>query len=118
MPAIRKFLRIEKILFLANVIALSNLENTYNYTARTKFNRDSPKINLKIYLLLHFMCNHPETFRICSRDHLETLALVALFDFENLGSGKITKKPGSIFSKSNNFGFEALIKKNNPSKSF
>ena len=54
------------ILFLANVIAFSNLENTYDYTARTNFNRDSPKINLKIYLLLHFLSTHPETFRICS----------------------------------------------------
>ena len=35
-----------------------------------------------------------------------------LFDFENLGSGKITKKPGSRFSNlSNNFDLEALIKK-------
>ena len=42
MPAIRKFLRIEKILFLANVITFSNLENTYDYTAR-----DSPKITKK-----------------------------------------------------------------------
>ena len=72
MPAIRKFLQIEKILFLANVIAFSNLENTYDYTARTNFNRDSPKINLQIYLLLQFLSNHPETFRICSKDHLET----------------------------------------------
>ena len=34
-----------------------------------------------------------------------------LFDFENLDPGKITKKPGPRFSKSNNFGLEALIKK-------
>ena len=66
----------------------------------TLLNRDSPKINLKIYLLLHFLSNHPETFRICSKDHLETFYRVVflikaskpkLFDFENLGSGKITK---------------------------
>ena len=43
-----------KILFLAKVIAFSNLENTYNYIARTNFNCDSPKINIKIYLLLQF----------------------------------------------------------------
>ena len=76
MPAIRKFLRIEKILFLANVIAFSNLENTYDYTALAIFNHDSPKINLQIYLLLHFLSNHPATSRICSRDHLETVDVV------------------------------------------
>ena len=37
MPATRNFLRIEKILFLANDIAISNLENTYNYTGCANF---------------------------------------------------------------------------------
>ena len=32
MPATRNFLRIENIWFLSNVIAFSNLENTYDYT--------------------------------------------------------------------------------------
>ena len=41
------FLQNEKILFLAEVIALSNLKITYNYTTRANFKRD-----LKIYLLL------------------------------------------------------------------
>ena len=105
----------KKILFLANVIAFSNLENTYDYIRKyiRLHNRDSTKINLKIYFLLQFLSNRPETFRICSRDHLETCARVVflikaskpkLFDFENIGSGKITKKTGSRFSKSNNLG--------------
>ena len=33
----------------------------------------SQKSSLKIYLLLHFLSNHPETFRICPRDHLEDI---------------------------------------------
>ena len=34
-----------------------------------------------------------------------------LFDFENLGPGFLVIFPGSRFSKSNNFGLEALIEK-------
>ena len=45
----------EKLLFLAKVIEFSNRENTYNYIAHANFNRDSPKIYLKNYLLLHFL---------------------------------------------------------------
>ena len=55
MSATRNFFPIEKILFLAKVIADSNLKNTYDYTTRANFNRDSPKITLKIYLLLQFL---------------------------------------------------------------
>ena len=43
--------------FLANVIAFSNFENTYDYTGRVNFNPDSPKMNLKIYLILKL--SHP-----------------------------------------------------------
>ena len=39
-----------------------------------------------------------------------------LFEFGNLGSGKITKKPGSRFSTTKKFGSEALIKKQLRSK--
>ena len=46
--------RNEKILFLPEVVAFWNLENTYNYIARVNFYRDSPKINFKIYLHLQF----------------------------------------------------------------
>ena len=53
--ATRNFFRNEKILFLAKVIALSNFENKYNYIVRANFDRDSPKINYKIYLLLQFL---------------------------------------------------------------
>ena len=49
------FFGMKKILFLAKVIEFSNRENTYNYIAPANFNRDSPKINFKIYLLLHFL---------------------------------------------------------------
>ena len=58
----RNFFQNGKILFLAKVIALSNLENTYIYVARANFNRDSPKIDLKIYLLLHFLRKPLETW--------------------------------------------------------
>ena len=37
-----------KILFLAKVIALSNLKNTYNHIVRANLNRDSLKISFKI----------------------------------------------------------------------
>ena len=50
MLATRNFLQNEKLLFLAKVIALSNLENTANYSTSANFNRNSPKINFKIYL--------------------------------------------------------------------
>ena len=46
--------RNEKILFPAKVIALLNLKNKYNYIARSNFNRDFPKIDLKLHLLLQF----------------------------------------------------------------
>ena len=49
------FLQNEEILFLAKVIAISNPKNTYNYIARVNFNRDSLKINFKIYLLLQIL---------------------------------------------------------------
>ena len=55
MPATRNFLQNEEILFLAKVITISNPKNTYNYIARMNFNRDSPKINFKIYLLLQIL---------------------------------------------------------------
>ena len=54
MAVTRNFFRNGKILFLAKVIEFSNHENTYNYIARTNFNRDSPKINFINYLLLPF----------------------------------------------------------------
>ena len=40
MAATRIFFGMKKILFLAKVIEFSNRENTYNYIARTNFNRD------------------------------------------------------------------------------
>ena len=40
---------------------------------RARFSIACPKNNWKIYLLLQFLSNHPETFRKCSRDHLETI---------------------------------------------
>ena len=66
MPAARNFLQNEKILFLADVIAHSNLKITYNYTRRT---------NLEILSL------SLETFRICSRDYFEGL-YVAFIDLK------------------------------------
>ena len=54
MSATRNFIQDGKILFLAKVIAFSNPENTYNYIACANFNRESPKINFKIYILQHF----------------------------------------------------------------
>ena len=55
MTATRNFTRTEKILFLARVIEFSNPKNTCNYIAHANFNRDFPKINFKIYLLLEFL---------------------------------------------------------------
>ena len=52
MSATRNFFWIEKILFLAKVIALSNLKNTYNYIAQANFNRDFPKIIFSSYNFL------------------------------------------------------------------
>ena len=62
MSANRNFFQNGKILFLAKVITLSNLENTYIYVAHANFNSDSPKIDLKIYLLLHFLRKPLETW--------------------------------------------------------
>ena len=62
MSANRNFLQNGKILFLAKVIALLNLENTYIYIAHAKFNRNSQKIDLKIYLLLQFLRKPLETW--------------------------------------------------------
>ena len=36
--------------------------------ARANFNRDSPKINIEIYILLHFLSEMLETWKLCSRD--------------------------------------------------
>ena len=38
------------------------------------------KSSLNIYLLLHFLSNHPETFRICSKDHLEEIVPANFWD--------------------------------------
>ena len=62
-----------------------------NCFAREIFNGASRKSSLKIYLLLHFSSNHPETFRICFKDHFE-IGLTFFFDFENLGPEKIELK--------------------------
>ena len=62
MAATSNVFRNEKILFLAKIIAFWNLENTHNYIAGAYFNRDSPKINLKIYLLLQFLRYGLETW--------------------------------------------------------
>ena len=43
------------MLFPAKVIAFSNFENTYDYIAHANLNRDSPKINFEIYLLLQLL---------------------------------------------------------------
>ena len=80
MPTARNFLQNEKILFQAEVIALSNLKITCNYTTRANFKRDFPKINLKIYLL-QILSLSLETFGICSRDHFEGL-YVAFIDLK------------------------------------
>ena len=40
---------------LSKVIEFSNCENTSNYTVDANLNRDFPKINFKIYLLLQFL---------------------------------------------------------------
>ena len=55
MSGTRIFFRNRKILSLAKVITLPNLQNTYNYIACAKFNPDSSKINFEIYLLLQFL---------------------------------------------------------------
>ena len=55
----RNFFRNEKILFLAKIIAFLNLKNTYNYIAHANFNRDSPKMIFKIYLLSRFLRHNP-----------------------------------------------------------
>ena len=64
------------------------------------------KSNWKIYLLLQFLSNYPETFRICSRDHLETICFEFSFrplikmkciDLKNFRSQKIVKKGILIF---------------------
>ena len=51
MSASRNFFLNGKI-SLAKVITFLNHENTHNYIACSNSNRDSPKINLKIHLLL------------------------------------------------------------------
>ena len=57
-----------------------------------------------IYLILQILSNHPETFKICSRDHLETF--IGCYSILNISDlKKIIKKPGPTFSKSNNFGY-------------
>ena len=55
MSATRNFSQNGKILFLAKVISLSNLKNTYNYIAYVNFNRDFPKINFKMFLFLQIL---------------------------------------------------------------
>ena len=62
MLATGNFLRNGKILFLVKIIAFLNLENTANYSMRANFNRNSPKINFKIYHLLHFFKLEPWNF--------------------------------------------------------
>ena len=47
--------RNEKISFLTKFITILKLKNTYNYIAGANLNRDSPKNNFKIYLLLQFL---------------------------------------------------------------
>ena len=59
----------EKILFLAKIIAGQRSALMYSCIARSIFNH-ALKIEPK-NLLLQFLNNHPESFRICSRDHLE-----------------------------------------------
>ena len=58
LAATRNFLRKKKILFLPKVIALFKARKylyiIHNQIAHVNFNRDSPKINFKIYLLLQF----------------------------------------------------------------
>ena len=56
------------MLFLAEIIAGQRLALMCNCIARAIFNS-----SLKIYLLLHFSSNYPETFRICFKDHLEEI---------------------------------------------
>ena len=55
MAVTRNLFRNENILFLAKVIKFSNRENTYNCIAHANFHLklDFPKINFKIYLILH-----------------------------------------------------------------
>ena len=56
------------------IIEFWNLENTCNYNS-TKISQKFNFWNFKFYLILQFLSNHPETFRVYSRDHVETLIL-------------------------------------------
>ena len=64
----------QKILILANVIVgqrpalmCNSIVRSITFAFITKTNFS----NFKIYLLLQFLSNYPETFRICSRVNLE-----------------------------------------------
>ena len=69
MISISCFWSLGKILFLAEIIAGQRSALMCNCIERAIFNRAPLKSSLKIYLLLHFLSDHPETFRICSKDH-------------------------------------------------
>ena len=69
--ATRNFLRNQKILLLAREIGFLNLENTYNYITRAIFNPNYLQmcfLNLKIYLLLHFLTLRSINWQLCSKD--------------------------------------------------
>ena len=70
MSATSNFFRNGKLLFLAEVIAFLNRENTYIYIARANFNRDSPKINFKIFSYSFWDIDLKLTsyVALCSRD--------------------------------------------------
>ena len=80
MISIRCFWSHEEILFIAKIIAGQRSARVCNCIAQGIFDRVSWKSTLKIYLLLHFLSNHSETFRICSRDHLEEISRMEFWD--------------------------------------
>ena len=60
------FWSLGNILFLAEIIAGQRSALMCNYICASDFQSPALKI-------LHFLSDHPETFRICSKDHLEEI---------------------------------------------
>ena len=54
------------------LVPWKNIVPSRNYCWSNNFQSRALKIESK-NLFLHFLSNHPETFRICSRDHLEEI---------------------------------------------
>ena len=113
MPTTGNILRNERMLFLSKVIADSNLENTYNYTMRTNFDHHSPKITLRIYLLLAVLLKLSGYYVLGA---IQKLHAGLFFDlgirteiirFYKSWIWKNRKKAILRISKSNKFGLEA-----------